>query len=311
MKKYHVAETVIGCDNNDISLTYARSNRVIDSAMNDLRLAVVESDLVILATPPSTMESVAATIGGSLKKHAIIMDTASVKVPIMKSISKFLPSHVDFIPAHPIAGSEKSGVRAGNADLFKGKRVIVTPDELLQDNVLQTITRFWELLGAKVEGIPPALHDVVYAHVSHLPQVLAYAAAQISSEFKDNRENVIAALDRYLDALWHIKGELARAPEAEQSGDDAALTHTVLFPRIAASCLITTVMEAEKKAGFSFARYAGTGFADFTSPVTVEPDADIEQISSHYLSVLAVIQDYIVALKDLREKIMHNQSIAA
>lgn len=323
--KKKLAETIVGCDENDIAPTFARSHKFIDVAMHDMKMAVKDSDLVILAVRPASMGDVAKKIGASLKKGAIVMDVASVKRPVMEAISAHLPSHVDYIPAHPIAGSELSGTRAGKANLFEGKRVIVTPNEPLQDDMLRRITAFWSAIGAKVEGIPPDLHDLLYAHVSHLPSLLSFAAKHIITDpaaaqkqkkflrlshastelwteiFLLNQANVLSALDRYLDVLWHIKGELAAAPEGEESKQDDALARNILFPRIAASCLITTVMEAEKQAGFSYARYAGTGFADFTSPATAAPEGDIEQIAQHYLPVLGVLQDYIVVLKKLRD----------
>jgi len=331
--KKKLAETLVGCDDNELTLTFARSKKFIDVAMHDLATAVRDSDMVVLATPPSTMGDIAKKIAPHLKHGAIVMDTASVKQPIMEAIAAHLPSHINFIPAHPIAGSEESGVLAGRAELFKDKRIIVTPNEPLQDKTLQIINKFWSAIGAKVEGIPPALHDMLYAHVSHLPQLLAYAAKRLiphpSSKdtqkrflrlsnsnttmwteiFLLNQANVLKALDRYLDVLWHIKGELSQAPEGEKNVNDDTLARSTLFPRIAASCLITTVMEAEKQAGFSFARYAGTGFADFTSPATGKPEGDIEQISNHYLSVLNVMQEYIVELKKFRELIVNGNAL--
>jgi len=83
-----------------------------------------------------------------------------------------------------------------------------------------------------------------------------------------NRDNLLAALDRYIDAITHIMEEFSDAPDGSGGEPDMELVRVSLFPRVAASCLVTTVMEAEKKAGFSFARYAGTGFADFTFPAS-------------------------------------------
>lgn len=322
-----LADTIVGCDDSEVSLTYARSSKIIDIAMNDLATAVRDSQLVIFAVPPSQMEQVAKLCAPGLKNHAIVMDTASVKIPVMTGITKHLPAHVDFIPAHPIAGSEQSGIRAGRADLFDGRRIILTPNEPLQDRMLQIITHFWSAMGARVEGMPPDMHDTVYAYVSHLPQLLAFATRGLVKNdtesdtlkkflrlresnttlwadiFILNRDHVLVALDRYLDAIWHIKGELKAAPKEEQSAANDVLARNVLFPRIAAACLITTVMEAEKKLGISFARYAGTGFSDFTTPAALAPEQEIEQISGHYLPVLNILQEYVSALKTLRASI--------
>ncbi len=325
VRQNKLAETIVGCDNSEIALAYARSHNMIDVAMHDLKTAVRDSDLVIISTPPSAMEDVAQQIASDLKEGALVMDTASVKLPIMNALSRHLPSHVDFVPAHPVAGSEKSGSNAGKKNLFDNRRVVVTPNEPLQDNMLQTVTSFWSKMGARVDGIPPDIHDRLYAYVSHLPHLLAFAAKKviaidggdkkqqkflrISSSnpamwaeiFHLNRDNVTAALDRYLDALCHIEGELSQPPAEEKSETTSNLVHTTLFPRLASSCLITTAMEAEKNDGFSYARYAGTGFADFISPVISQPEPEIEQISQHYLPMLELLKNYITELKKLRE----------
>jgi len=318
-----LAGTIVACDANEVALAYARKHRFIDDAMSNPAKAAARAGLVILATPPSTLGHIAEIIAPHLEKGAIVMDVCSVKQPAIAAIAPHIPEGIDFIPAHPIAGSEKSGVEAGRGDLFAHKHVIITPDEPLHGNALQVVTAFWHALGARVEGMPAALHDLVYAHVSHLPQLLAFAAAGPLAAYRDdealqkflrlshsnpamwaeifslNKDNMLKALDRYLDAISHIMDELKTAPAGSESADDERLSHTALFPRIAASCLITTVMEAEKNAGFPFGRYAGSGFADFINPAALPPDGDIERISGQYALVATILSDYVVRLKNL------------
>ncbi len=128
-----LAKTIVGCDHNEISLAYARKHGFIDTAESDPPKAVAGSDLVILATPPSTLADIAQSIAPHLKPGAIVMDVCSVKQPAIDAIAPHIPPGVDFIPAHPIAGSEQSGIAAGRADLFERKQVIITPKEPLQD----------------------------------------------------------------------------------------------------------------------------------------------------------------------------------
>jgi cyclohexadieny/prephenate dehydrogenase len=316
-----VAETVVGCDQNEITLSYGRKQGFIDVAAYDPAVAVKGSQLVVIATPPSTLESVGRQIAGSLEKGALVIDTCSVKRIAAEALGRQLPDHIDFIPTHPIAGSEHTGISAGRADLFEGKRIIITPEQPLQGESMQKVNSLWEKMGARVEGMPPHIHDMVYAYVSHLPQLLAFACAAPmghlsappkagstlakflrlggsspllwSDIFNYNKDNVLRGLDEYLDVLTHIYGELGRAPDGEGTKENDILVRTVLFPRIAASCLVTTVMNAERKAGFPFARYTGTGFADFTVPATVDPDAEMEKISEHGLALRAILQAYI------------------
>jgi cyclohexadieny/prephenate dehydrogenase len=332
-REYKLAETIVACDPNEVSLAFARKQGFIDTATQNAAAAVADSDLVIIATPPSTLHSVALEIAPRLKPGAIVMDTCSVKQFAIDSILPCLPKNVDFLPAHPIAGSEQSGVSAGRANLFDKKRIIVTPDDPSQkSHVLQQITTFWQAMGARLEGMPPHLHDMIYAYVSHLPQVLAFVAtrplmAQSSLFDNDqtlqkftrlsgsdvtlwvdicltNRAYIVTALDRYMDVIIHIIRELKGAPEGNADLANDTLIKTVLFPRVAASCLVSTVMEAEKKAGFSFARYAGNGFADFTYPATHPPEEDIENISNHYSGMMDVLARYVEELTVVREALV-------
>jgi len=324
IRQQEMCATLVGCDEDESTLLYARAQQLVDMALADPAVAVSQSDLVILAVPPGAMGEVAKRMRPGMRKNAIVMDTASVKQPVIEAISRYLPANVDFIPAHPIAGSEQGGIAAGRADLFSGRRVVLTPAEPLQGRMLELMTRFWQQLGARVEGVPPQLHDVIYAHVSHLPQLLAFAARGIISAaperealvrfarlqssppelwteiFLLSREPLLAALDRFMDALSHIQRELIDALETEASKDDAAHARDILLPRIIASCLVTTVMETEKKLGFALARFAGQGFKDFTAPASDLPEEDIERISHHYAVILPSLADYLSRLSTLR-----------
>lgn len=328
VRENNLAETIVGCDTNEVSLAFARKQGFIDSAMVDMKVAVRDSDLVIIATPPATLADIAKSIAPHLADGAMVMDTASVKQPAIEAIAPHLPASVIFIPTHPIAGSEQTGVKAGRADLFLKKRIIITPEKPPEDIVLKKITGFWEAMGARVEGMPADIHDMLYGYMSHLPQLIAFCVKEPLGEFLEqaedntvyktflritnsnadlwadifgqNSENIIKGLDRYIDVVTHVHKELKTAPESEESKEYARLAYTILFPRIVASCLVTTVMEAEKNAGFSFARYAGTGFADFTAPAIIPPELDIEQISAQYKLVEKIIGEFLLKLKEFR-----------
>jgi hypothetical protein len=263
------------------------------------------------------------------------MDVASVKRPAIEAIAPHLPEHIIFIPAHPIAGSEKTGVQAGRADLFVKKRVIITPKEPPQAELLDKITNFWAGMGARLEGMPADIHDMIYGYMSHLPQLIAFCVEEPLGEFFEqtddkpvyktflriagsdpelwaeifeiNKDNILKGLDRYIDVVTHVHKELKAAPEGEESKNDTPLAYTVLFPRIVASCLVTTVMEAEKNAGIPFARYAGTGFADFSAPALIPPDVDIEHISAQYKIVEAILDKFLLRLKLFRAALVSGE----
>lgn len=333
-RKRHLAEFIVGCDNNDTTLAYARSHNYIDTAVHNPALAANGSQMVILATPPFAFHSIIRQMAPRLQSGTIVMDTASVKQSVMEIMAPLLPIHVDFVPAHPVAGSEQSGGSAGSDDLFHRRRVIVTPNEPLPSSVLQAVTSFWVGMGARVEALPAPLHDVVYAYISHLPHLLAFAArgtvtsahikadnpilkkflrlsvsrAALWSEiFALNRGNLVAALDTYLVALRQIQRELTSAPAGHKESYDDRLARTVLFPRIAASCLITAIIEAEKQTELSFARYAGRGFADFTAAAGSPPEAAMEQIASHNQLVASIVKEYAERLQSWQTLLSTNR----
>jgi cyclohexadieny/prephenate dehydrogenase len=327
-RTHYLAKTIVGCDQNELSLAFGINHNIIDIGSRDVANAVADSQLIVLATPPGTLGGIVKQMAPALKAGTIVTDTASVKQPVIAAIRPHLPPKVEFIPAHPIAGSEQSGVQAGRADLFHRKLVIITPESAAPTPALQNVTSFWKGMGARLDGMPAELHDTMYAYISHLPHLLAFAAHSVIEEHADeqpmlrqflrlghsnaalwsevfvmNKNFIIKALDRYLDVISHIKNELGQAPAESKNTMDEKLAQTVLFPRIAASCLVTTVMEAEKNADLSFIRYIGTGFADFTSPATVAPEVDMERISDHYAGVAEVMEKFVARLAAIRAEI--------
>lgn len=331
VRKSHVADIIVGCDINSESLHVARAQKIIDMATTDPKIAVAECQLVIIAAPLSALEPIAKRMAPGLAKEVLVMDTASVKQYVMHAVAPHLPNDVRFVPSHPIAGSEQSGIAASRDNLFAKKRVIITPGEPLESTVLQKINGFWSALGARVDAMPPDIHDHVYAHVSHLPQLLAFACRRLGIGTHDpeltaftrlqssnpalwseiwalNANYMLPALDRYVDATAHIAHELKQAPESADQPQNIPASTARLFARVAASCLITTVMEAEKNAGVPFARYAGSGMADFTSPAMQPPEADIENISHQSAAVAALLDRYIALLGDWRSSIANQDA---
>jgi cyclohexadieny/prephenate dehydrogenase len=318
IREQQLAAVIVGCDSNELSLAYARRDNVIDISQTDPAAAVTDCDLVILASPPSTLSAIAKTIAPHLQPGATVMDVCSVKQAAIAAIAPHIPAHATYIPAHPIAGSTHTGIAHGRGDLFRNRNVILTPEKPEATPALDAVTALWHAMGAQVEAIPAALHDTIYAYVSHLPQLLAFTAAPALAHylptedpilqkftrlnasgtelwtdiFHYNQPAILTALDAYLDVVTHIETELSQAPQGSPSDADDTQAHTVLFPRIAASCLAITVMKEEKSSGCAFARYAGQGFADFTLPASQPPEEDIERISNQYQLVRSVLSNY-------------------
>lgn len=335
-RKQSLAGFIVGSDVSDTAMHYARSHGYVDSAVRDPSLAIVGSELIVLAVPPSALAAVASQIAPKLRPGTVVMDTASVKQPAIEALAPCLPRDVYFIPAHPVAGSERSGGSAGKDDLFQRRRVILTPGEPPPQDLLQRITEFWVRLGARVEAMPAELHDRIYAYVSHLPHLLAFAARPIVKQAAvdiesiamqhflrlgqsnaalwteiiiANRRRVLEALDRYLAAVEQVTRELTSVELQDSYSFDATLARTVLFPRIASSCLVLAVMEAEKRAGTPFARFAGPGFADFTYPAGTPPDKDLEIISQQHQAVGGLLAEYTHRLREWRKLIAGDESM--
>ena len=170
----------------DIARTLGLCDAVIDAA----QAAVADADLVILAVPVGGMAAAAAAMAPGLGKDTIISDVGSSKASVAEALAKALPGHI-IIPAHPVAGTENSGPAAGFASLFDGRWCIVTPDTAAPADAVAALTIFWEALGAKVDVMDAAHHDMVLAVTSHLPHLIAYTIVGTASELEEVTESEV------------------------------------------------------------------------------------------------------------------------
>lgn len=166
----HIACT----DRSAEALARAAELGVVDSAHADLGSAVRGADLVILATPVGSFSSLAPELAPHLKEGAILSDVGSVKGAVVRDVAPHVPAGVHFIPAHPIAGTERSGPDAGFAELFDGRWCILTPEDGADAAAVARLRSFWEGLGSKVEIMDSTHHDLVLAITSHVPHLIAY-----------------------------------------------------------------------------------------------------------------------------------------
>lgn len=159
---------------------------IADEASTDLTAAVQGSDLVVLAVPVGACGPVAQIIAPGLKKGAVITDVGSVKQAVIAAVMPHLPDYVDFVPAHPIAGTEHSGPEAGFAELFQGRWAIITPLPETPLNAIEKVTKLWEAAGSNIEFMEPRRHDLVLAITSHLPHLIAYTIVGTASDLEDH-----------------------------------------------------------------------------------------------------------------------------
>lgn len=181
---------VTGHDADATVRATARELGFCDAIIDDAAAAVADADLVILAVPVGRMADAAAAVAPGLKADAIISDVGSSKAGVADALAKVLPDHV-VIPAHPVAGTENSGPAAGFATLFEGRWCIVTPAAGASGEAVTAVTSFWQALGAKVETMDAAHHDMVLALTSHLPHLIAYTIVGTASELEEVTESEV------------------------------------------------------------------------------------------------------------------------
>jgi cyclohexadieny/prephenate dehydrogenase len=145
--------------------------------------AVAQADLVIFCVPVGAIGEVAGELASAIPAGAVISDVGSSKQSVAEALAKALPGHT-VIPAHPVAGTERSGPDAGFASLFLGRWCIVTPPEGADAAKVAALSAFWEGLGAKVELMDAQHHDLVLAVTSHLPHLIAYTIVGTASDLE-------------------------------------------------------------------------------------------------------------------------------
>jgi prephenate dehydrogenase len=175
LKRKRLARTVVGVGRSRANLRKAMQIGAID-CIATVETAAKDADLILLATPVSHFEELFRKVATSLKPSAIVMDAGSTKRDVVAAARKGLGRKVrQFVPVHPIAGAERSGAAAADAGLFRGRHVVLTPLKESSRQDVEAVAGLWRSVGARVARMTPREHDAVFAAVSHLPHVLAYA----------------------------------------------------------------------------------------------------------------------------------------
>jgi len=169
----------------------ARRIDLFDDVADSAGAAVTDADIVILCVPVRAMGSVAREIADDLPADAIISDVGSCKAEILASLTAALPGRT-IIPAHPVAGTENSGPEAGFATLFNGRWCIMTPPADADPTAVERVAELWRRVGAQVETMDAAHHDLVLAVTSHLPHLIAYTIVGTAGDLESvTRSEVI------------------------------------------------------------------------------------------------------------------------
>lgn len=189
MKKNGLCRTITGHGRSRENLQRAKERNIIDSFEQDPVAACSGAELIMLSAPAGSFPGLVRAIVPTLKKGAVLTDVGSVKGILVREIEKMMPKDVHYIGGHPIAGSDRSGIDSANAELFRNAKCVITPTENSDPSALNKIQNMWKAFGADIIILNPEEHDRIYASVSHLPHLIAYAMV-----------NTVAEMDRsYLD----------------------------------------------------------------------------------------------------------------
>ena len=257
LRQAGLVERVVGIGRRPEPLAAARELGIIDEAATGWADALAGAELVLLAMPVGQMDAVAAAIAPHLEAGTIVTDAGSTKRDVIEAIYRHFGPHLaTVVPAHPIAGAEKSGPSAARADLYRQRKVVVTPLPENNPAAVARVRELWEACGAVLREMSPQDHDRVFAAVSHLPHLLAFGlvhdlagranAEQLfsyaASGFRDftrvagshpemlrdicvaNRHSLLAELDAYLTELAYLRALLAEGngPALERVFDEAS-----------------------------------------------------------------------------------------
>jgi prephenate dehydrogenase len=249
LKRALACRQVVGAGRSAANLKLALERGAIDATAADPAAAARGADFVLIAAPVAQFESILRAIAPGLEAKTIVSDAGSTKRDVVAAARKALGAKLaQFVPAHPIAGAEQSGVAAANAELFRNRQVVLTPLAENPAAAVEKVSAAWGACGARITRMQPDEHDAVLAAVSHLPHVLAYAlvhdiAGRENSQqlfsyaaggFRDFtriasshpemwRDICVANRDRLVDEVQAFEKKLVQLKKLIEKGDGAAL----------------------------------------------------------------------------------------
>jgi prephenate dehydrogenase len=243
-KRRQLAKRIVGVGRRQEPLQYAKKRGILDSYALDLGQAVADAEVVVFCTPVPLIAPQALAAASHCPNGCLLTDAGSTKAAIVEALEEQVPSGVNFVGGHPLAGSEKQGPEHADAELFRDRLAIVTQTPHTNRAALEKTTEFWQALGSRVRIMGPEEHDRALAFTSHLPHVAAAALASMlptglhavtASGFRDTTR--IAAGDpalwtgilesnrqAVLEAIQQLEAQLARFRHALETQDQQRLT---------------------------------------------------------------------------------------
>ncbi|MEE8213306.1 MAG: prephenate/arogenate dehydrogenase family protein [Alphaproteobacteria bacterium] len=250
IKRHGLAGEIVGHARSKETREVALGLGFIDRAAVTAAAAVKGADLVVIAVPVGVTGAIAQEIAPALGAGAIVTDVGSVKGAVVDAVGPHIPEGVHFVPAHPVAGTEKSGPEAGFAELFEGRWCIITPPPGTDAEAVTRVSSLWRAVGSEVDSMDPHHHDMVLAITSHLPHLIAYTIVGTATDLEDHlqrevikfaaggfrdftriaasdpvmwRDVFLANKDAVLEMLGRFDADLTALQRAIRYGDGAAL----------------------------------------------------------------------------------------
>lgn len=185
-----LAQVLVGVDADPANLTAALAQGVIDAGQSSPAAGAADADLVVIAVPVGAVEAVLRELKPTWSERTVYTDAGSTKCDVISAAERVFGNvPANFVPGHPIAGAEQSGVDASKADLYNGKRVILTPVDNTAAAALERVESLWTGLGGRIARMDPHHHDEVLAATSHLPHVLAFVLTDMLGR-KDQQQDI-------------------------------------------------------------------------------------------------------------------------
>lgn len=266
LKRHGLVDKVTGIGRGEANIRRALDLGVIDHAEKSIARAVAAADLVLLAVPVMQIETVLQEVSSGYHEGLLVSDVGSTKQDFVACAKRVLPAAAlaTTVPGHPIAGAELTGVDAATDHLFEGRNVVLTPMPESDPRAVDNIAALWGGCGARVSRMPADRHDEIFASISHLPHVLAFAlvnamaqrddaaerfrfagagfrdftriAASSAEMWRDicvaNRDNVVKQIDLFAHELWTMREAIRRgdAAQVEKSFATARAARQRLLP---------------------------------------------------------------------------------
>ena len=189
LKENKIAEKVYALDNNEDIINTTNELKIVDDIKNNLNKFTIQFDIIFICTPLSAYKSIFDQLNNYVKQYTLMTDVGSTKVSVIEDYKSIVDNkHIAFLPAHPIAGLEKSGPEFGFAKLFRNRYCILTPISN-EDKFIEKIASVWKSFGMTTEIMEASRHDRVLAMTSHIPQLIAYSvvgtATDLETQMKD------------------------------------------------------------------------------------------------------------------------------